>query len=293
MKRILTVFVLLALSVSAQASGTVTVTGNRVSLRASPEPIGVLLGRAMKGDELQLKDNSQPGWVGVVPPDAVDLWVHSEFIVDGVVTTEKLNVRSGPSLNHSVVGILTDGQTVDVRGKIADWVRIAPPSDCTAWISRQFTDIALPERSGVPVMDEVAEVPEMTKTVIMPKPVELPEAVVSIDPPEQPETVVVEPTLEQVMVAASETVQKRLIPDPSKEQGLPETFSGLLKRADEPLYKLVNPKAVYETVCYVRGNSEQMQTYAKLPLRLTGKIYWAEGLDFPIIVPAKIEVLNK
>lgn len=295
MKRILTVFVLLALSVSAQDAETVTVTGNRVSLRASPEPIGVLLGRAMMGDTLQLKDNSHPDWVGVVPPDAVDLWVHSEFIVGGVVQADKLNVRSGPSLNHSVVGILTNGQVLTVRGKIADWVRISPPSDCTAWISRKFTDIA-PVTGAVAEVVAEADVPEavaVSTAIAVAESAEPVEAAVSIETVEEPVVVEVEPTVEQVLVAASETVQKRLLPDPSKEQGLPESFSGLLKPADEPLYKLVNPKAVYETVCYVRGNSAQMQTYEKFPLRLTGKIYWAEGLDLPIIVPAKIEVLNK
>jgi hypothetical protein len=80
--------------------------------------------------------------------------------------------------------------------------------------------------------------------------------------------------------------------DPTKEQGVEESFSGVLRPADSILYKLVDPRFEAITVCYVLGNQDQMEAYAQLPLKLTGKVYWAEGVDMPVIRPDKIQVLD-
>ncbi|MGE4489629.1 MAG: SH3 domain-containing protein [Kiritimatiellales bacterium] len=277
MKRML--FALIALTTAAFAQeddGTVTVTGNRVSLRAAPDITAVLLDRAMKGDELVLKDNSNPDWVGVLPPDTVELWVNSEYISGDRVVPEQLNVRSGPSLNHGVVGVITNGQEVAVRGETADWTRIAPPPQTTVWISRSYVDVKIPE----PV-----------------KPAEPAEAVVEIEETEAPEQVatVTEPTVQEVVAAAAtqEEDSGRLKPDYTKVQGVEKHFDGILQPTDSMLYKLTDPGFNDMTICYVCGNKAQMEAYARLPLKLTGKVYWADGLGFPIMVPAKIQVLNK
>ena len=273
MKKYLIILLTLSVSVFAEDVGSVKVTGDRVSLRAAPQMTAVLLDRAMSGDELILKDNSNPDWVGVAPPDAVNLWVHSEFIKDGAVVPPKLNVRSGPSLNHSVVGVLTNGQPVTIRKQLAEWTCIAPTVDSTVWISRNYVDVVLPES---------------------PEPVEPAEAAVEIEETAPVETVTAAPTVEQVFAAATETpdVPQVLQVNPEKEQGVEEVFSGLLQPAGGMLYKLVNQDVEEITVCYVRGNQEQMAAFAQLPLKLTGKTYWAKGMEYPIIVPERIQVLS-
>lgn len=289
MKCVLLLTLCLSAAAFAAEPGTATVTGDRVSLRAAPSLSGVLLSRVMSGDTLKVKDNARPGWVGVQPPADVNLWVHSDYVDGKTVTADELNVRSGPSLNHSVVGVVTNGDVLNVRGKLAAWVRIAPVDSTTAWISRDFVDVEMPE------------------PVEPPEPVDPPEAEVSVDEAAVEEVVVldetdvvepvpleseiIEPTVEQVMTAASNTVEQALKPDPAKEQGFLGIYSGILRPARGLLYKLINP-ADGAVVCYVRGNSAQMETYATLPLKLTGKIYWARGLDLPIIVPSQLEVLD-
>ena len=401
MKRMMVVFSMLAAALFAQDEGMVKVTGDRVSLRAAPDLTAVLLERAMRGDVLQLKDNSQPEWVGVVPPETVDLWVNREFIVDNMVVPEKLNVRSGPSMNHDSVGILKQGQSVVVRGVIDDWLRIAPPEESTLWISRRYVTVSIP-LSAVPVepaaaMVEVeapaeeiiiaktetpapvvvapvtaapvavapvvAPAPVVTTVAVAPAPAAtvakadcpVAECPVAADCPVKAEctlekpcpvtgtecaevkasattaaattvtytyvepvivdegyaggatasrtvttTVVrpadpVDPTVYEIIASLEQKLPARLRADATKEQGVSGTFSGILLPESDLLYKLVQPGygQTVKLVCYVRGNMAQLKTYAELPVMISGKQYWAEGVLRPVIVPARIQILNK
>lgn len=280
MKKILIPMLLISVFACAEEAGIVTVTGNRVSLRAEPAMTAVLLDRAMKGDELILSDNSNPEWVGVVPPATVDLWVHSQYVQGGTVGVEKLNVRSGPSLSHSVVGVVTNGQALILRGETAEWRQIAPPEGTVVWISRKYADVKLPE----PVQEMI-----VTELVIDEPAEPEPEPVVEIADP-QPEPV--EPTVAQVMVAASRTMDMILSPDPTRSQGVSESFTGRLMSMDGLLYRLSDVRYPDITVCYVRGNSAQMKQYAGKELTLTGKTYWAQRMDMPILVPSQITLIS-
>ncbi len=279
MKKSLLVLIALTFAVTsyAQEPVTVKVTGDRVSLRAAPKTTAVLLGRAMTDDEFELKDNSNPEWVGIVAPETVDCWVHSEYITDGTVMPALLNIRSGPSLSHSVVGILPKGSPVTVRAQVEKWLRIAPTAEVTVWISRQYADVMLPP----------APVPA--------EPVEPAEAVVEVEPTVETEQVVAEPTIQEILadVANISQVPDVLKSDQDKEQGVPETFSGVLQPTQSILYKLVDVDVEEIIHCYVRGNLAQMKAYAQLPLKITGKAYWAEDMEMPIIVPSKIEILSE
>ncbi len=271
MKKIL--FALFALTLAAYAqetapgTGKVKVTGVRVSLRAAPEVTAVLLDRAMTGDELVLKDNSLTDWVGVLPPETVDLWVKSEFVSSNSVLPELLNIRSGPSLSHSTVGTAHKGDVLTVRGEMAQWLRVAPTSNTVVWISRKYVD------APAPVIIEPVAAPvavQATQTVVQ---------------------VVADPTVQQIIGAYSETMQKKLTKDTAKPQGAEGTYYGILKPVDAMLYKLVDDHFADIIVCYVRGNKPQMQTFTGMKIEITGKIYWAEGKDLPVIVPARIKLI--
>ncbi|MBI9021333.1 MAG: SH3 domain-containing protein, partial [Verrucomicrobia bacterium] len=260
MKKIL--FVLIALTTSVYAQ-TVTVTGDRVSLRAAPNLTSVLLARAAFDDRLVLMDNSNPDWVGVCPPEGIDLWVHRDFLQDGVVVPAKLNIRSGPSLSHEVVGVVQRGDKLTVRGDLDGWLKIAPPAGTTVWISRKYTDIETeapvvsPSEPVVvkvePAVPEPAKEPVILITVESPKPVvaEVVEPVVKT---------VVQPVINEILIAAVALpdLPETLTPDPDKKQGIAEQFSGILQPANDILCKLVDAKFGSIVICYVRGNQQQM-----------------------------------
>ncbi|NOU36450.1 MAG: SH3 domain-containing protein [Kiritimatiellaceae bacterium] len=269
MKKIL--FALIALTAVAyaeEAAVKVKVVGDRVSLRAVPDTNAVLLGRTMLGDELVLKDNSNPEWVGILPPETIDLWVSGEFVSDKTVRTELLNIRSGPSLSHSVVGTASSGTVLNVRGEIAQWLKIAPTSNTTVWVSRKYVDAP-----GAVITEPVA-VPsstQKTQTVVQ---------------------AVAEPTVQEVMTSISAASKKKLVEDSSKLQGVEGTYYGVLRPFDGTLYQLVDDHFTDITVCYVRGNEAQMKTFTGMRLQITGKVYWVEGMDLPVVnKPTRIRLL--
>ncbi|HPR83196.1 MAG TPA: SH3 domain-containing protein [Pontiellaceae bacterium] len=279
MKKILFSLFALTFAVYAQESATNTVqetvkvkmTGDRVSLRAAPETNAVLLGRAMLGDELTLRDNSNPDWVGVQPPDSVDLWVNSEFVISNTVVPELLNIRSGPSLSHGTVGTAHKGDILTVRSKIAQWLKIAPTSNTVIWVSRKYTAVPGNAFAGP---DAVPAAVQETQTVVQ---------------------AFSEPTVADVLIAASASsatnMPNKLKIDPAKPQGVTGTYYGILQPSDNMLYKLVDDHFTDIIVCHVYGNKPQMLTFTGMKIEITGKAYWVEGKDLPVVIPARIRLM--
>lgn len=302
MKKLLwmTISLVLAGFVFAEDAARVKVSGDRVSLRAAPELTAVLMGRAMSGDLLALVDNSNPEWVGVSPPETIDVWVHSNFIEDGAVVPARLNVRSGPSLSHGVVGVIERGAEVKLRGETGKWLRIAPPEETVLWISRDYVEVFMPEP-----MVEADSVLEIPKELVMPEEVVEETSAVVVAVPEEFE----EPVAESVSkVMAVENVSEavidevavvpvslpgRLIPNSAYEQGVVESFVGVLNPTGALLTPLQDLTVETITVCYVRGNAEQVAELAGKPVKITGKTYWALDLDSPFVVPEKLELIEQ
>lgn len=267
MKKMLFILIALSAAVFAQDAVKVKVTGDRVSLRAAPDTNAVLLSRAMLGDELILQDNSNPDWVGILPPETIDLWVSREFVSSNTVLPELLNIRSGPSLGHSVAGAAQKGDVLTVRGEAGGWLKIAPTSNTVIWISRNYVEAPAPVI--IKPFEDVVPVKE-TQPVVQ---------------------IGTEPTVQEIMTAISVTVQKKLTADLAKKQGVEGAYSGVLQPANALLYKLVDDHFTDIIVCYVRGNKAQMQTFTGMKLEVTGKIYWAEGMDLPVVRPVRIRLI--
>jgi hypothetical protein len=271
--RIVIVLIALAATVQAQTNEVlkIRVTGDRVSLRARPDLNGDLLDRAMRGEEMVCLEKTN-GWVAVQAPGSLDFWVASEYVVNGVIQAEKLNVRSGPSLNYSVVAVLSKGEVVSLRGEFNEWLKIAPPQGSRVWISEDFVEYIEPPKPE-PMIETIPE-PEL---VVEPAPE--PEII----SPAEPETVV---------ESADESLPPLiLVMDKNKPQGKYDEIPGVLRRANPGLYKLVLiADGFEEPICLVRGKEAQMERYLNRSMLLKGKVYWAKDIDLPIIQPEKIHL---
>lgn len=283
---------LAAFGAGAEDQVMVEVTGDRVSLRAAPARAGSLLGKAELGEKLVLIDHTNPRWVGVLPPDRVDLWVHSGFVDDATVVPARLNIRAGPSLSHPVVGVLHKGVQLTVRGEIGGWAKIAPPPESVIWISRRFC--ALPEGMAV---EAPAEEPAGTQQrgVIQIVPAPEPEPAKEVQDPVRIADKEYQPEINAVMVDAGAVLKGEtpLMPDPKKTQGAEWSFTGKLKGTKaKVLSKLVDPDTGQLLICYVRGNTGQMEKFAGERVGIYGRTYWALGLDRPFVVPVTLQVLG-
>jgi hypothetical protein len=271
--RILILLFAAAVTAHAQTNDVlkIRVTGDRVSLRAKPDINSDLLDRAMRGEEMVYFEKTN-GWVAVQAPESLDFWVAGEYVQNGVIQPDKLNVRSGPSLNYSVVAVLNKGDVVSLRGEFNNWLKIAPPKTSRVWISEDYVELIEPPKPE-PVIETIPE-PELV-----------------VEPAPEPE---VESAAEPETVVESE--QEKLPPlilvmDKSKPQGKYEEIPGVLRRANPGLYKLVLiADGFEEPICLVRGKESQMERYLNRSMLLKGKMYWAKDIDLPIIQPDKIHL---
>jgi SH3-like domain-containing protein len=266
-----TLFFAVGLSLQAETNGVrkITVTGDRVSLRAKPDINSELLERAMTGEELVYLGETN-GWIAVEAPEGLDAWVSGQYVENGTVQPEKLNVRSGPNKNYSVICVVSAGDELTLRGEFNEWLRIAPPPGCRVWISEDYAEkIEPPSPEPVP---EPAPMPQPVAAAPAAEPVPAP---VAQPPPLSKEEM--EPLV--------------LVLDKSRKQGEYDEIPGVLRRANPGLYKLVLIVGeMEEPICLVRGREEQMERYLNRAMLIKGKIYWAEGIDIPVIQPVKIHL---
>ena len=111
------------------------------NLRAGSNLNYEVVSQLQKGDIVYVHSEWME-WYKVKCPENVLLWVSDGFIDSGLVTANKLNVRSGPDLKFNVICQLMKGDKVDVVKKSEDgkWIAIPPPDNAFLWINKQFVD---------------------------------------------------------------------------------------------------------------------------------------------------------
>ena len=240
----------------------VKVTGDRVSLRARPGIDSELLDRAMRGEEF-IYFTQTNDWVAVEAPDTIDCWVAGDFLQEGVVQPKKLNVRSGPSLNYSVIAMAHKGDRLTSRGEFNGWVKVVPPKGSRVWISKKYVQIIEPPKPKPKPQPKPKPPPVVKKPAIPPAP----------------------------PLTDAERKPLLLILDKTKEQGVYDEVPGVLRRANPGLYKLVFIDGdTEEAICLVRGQHNQMERYLNRSMLIKGKKYWAKGVNIPILQPLKIHL---
>jgi SH3-like domain-containing protein len=275
--RILSLLFVLLLTLSAAPAEEVRVIGNRVNLRARPDIHSEVSGQVNRGDLLQAKSITEE-WVEIFPPASVEFWVHRDFVENGEVTPPRLNVRAGPSINHSVVATVERGTRVRVQGEFAEWISIEPPPESSLWITRDLVERVRPPPPVVP--------PAAPPRPVM-RPVEPP----SIRP-ETPPAVAPPPSPMVQRPAPIPPDDLKLIP--LEGQGEPVEWTGVLRPAAFTFgrpsrYRLTQTRGhIIETIGYVRGNETQMQSLLGRSVNIVGHQYWVQGARYPVMIPERI-----
>lgn len=272
---------LVALSVQGVRADSVEIVGDRVNLRAKPTLKAEVVGQASRGERMELLD-AEGDWVGVAVPDRLSLWVFAEFVREGVVVPDTLNIRAGPGINYNVVASMDRGEAVTVRGRTGDWLEIAPPAGSTLWISREY----------------VAERPAPARPVARVEPVAEPPAAPvqqAAEPPAVPAAPAVAPSPAPAAEPAPPVVIRDAAPVPPAGQGRMVEREGVLQKTSLLDFRRQSEFALMErsrgrpvTICYVRGNRDQLKSFLNRRLRIRGEAYWVSGTPQPVIVPRQI-----
>jgi len=255
--------VLAPLTSAPEAETPVVVKGSRVNLRAGAALTSEVVHQVNQGQPL-IARTFKGEWVEVVPPEGSAVWVHGDFVKEGRVSANELNVRAGPGGNYSVVGRIPQGTTIEPIGEHGDWLKTRPLPGCTFWISKEFVELVMITRSA-PTDEEEDPSPEPEPVAPAPDPVPEPE-------PEPP-------PLELV---------------PLEGQGDSAVMEGELRLTDQlfgrpAAHRLVESKGLRRrTVCYIHGNHKQLSGLVGRTMQVEGRQYWAKDIKYPVIVPEKI-----
>jgi SH3-like domain-containing protein len=280
----------LALPVGGQLADELVarVKSDRVNLRARADSTAEVVAQATLDERLQVME-VQDTWVQVVPPERIDLWVHRDFVKDGLSVGDKVNVRAGAGINFSVVGQYARGERIEVRGQFGEWLKVAP-SNSGLWVSRDLVDLVYPARppesAPLPVLEPVPAAPLPAAPVPPASEPDAPTSTLSSV------AVRIPSPLDDVPAVAAPRDLKLV---PLEGQGRVVQREGELKSAPFSFgrpskFRLARREGnQYVTICYLRGNSKQLDSLLNERLIVRGREYWVQGVRQSVLVLERIE----
>jgi uncharacterized protein YgiM (DUF1202 family) len=279
--------------------GPAVCEANNVNVRGQAKLKSEVVGKLMKGqqvtvlEEVQLK-NSEPdepsAWAKILLPTNTLVWINTTFVNSATKTVraKKLNVRSGPGENYSVLGSLKEGDTIKELSMENDWVKIEPPADAYAFVAAQFL-----KQGEAPIV--AANTPEATPTTTVTEPAI---NTTPTDPTPTTQPPVTEPTPATTepsttttnatpVVDENEPPLKRIV----QREGI---VRGTFSIQAPTKFELISPDN-HRTINYLFSDSPDLDLsrYKGLRIIITGE----EGLDerwrnTPVITIQKIQVLD-
>jgi len=247
-------------------------------------------------------------------------------VEQGVVSVATANVRAGAGRNFSEVGQVKRGTKVTDRGRLGEWMRIAPPEGTALWVSAQYVTVpeepepivpepvaeepVVAESAPVPLADSDSE-PEPESGVVDAGDGERDDAGVSFDDEwavtENPEGRPVEtrtllrkdrslnlpPPAEAERIPAGIT-KSRL--DLDLVQGRKGSYRGTLARSGmtsttPSRFRLVVAEGRSKKhVCFVLGQEEQLTSLLNRDMTIDGGVYWFKYSDSPVVLAERIRL---
>lgn len=142
------------------------ISGN-LNIRKGPSTDHQIIGKLYKNNyALLLEDTDDDGWARIttgtikegyvsmdylLPPEEVIRRCDEENLVTAKVTTETLNVRSGPGTWSDVIKKINKGQTFTVvlGQSIEDWIAIRLTDDTIGYVSEQYVQFSYDLQPGL------------------------------------------------------------------------------------------------------------------------------------------------
>jgi len=128
--------------------GAATIKGKNVNVRGKAGFRGEVIAKLQDGDavtviEQVILSKTKPGepaqWAKISYPASANVWVHNSYITaEKTVKPNKLNVRTGPGENYSVVGTLEQGTAVKELTTKGNWTEIEAPASTYAFVAASF-----------------------------------------------------------------------------------------------------------------------------------------------------------
>jgi uncharacterized protein YgiM (DUF1202 family) len=280
--------------------GPAVVRQNNVNVRGQAAINSEVIIRLNRGDsvtvleEITLKKpklDEPANWARIAFPTNAHVWVHGSFVdaTSKAVLPAKLNVRTGPGENYSVVGQLQRGETITEISAKDQWLEIQAPTNAHAFIAAHLL------LAKAPVV-AAAEPTVATKPTTETAQVETPPAVAPVvEAPATTQPTATTPALEPPPLGTPpvepEKEEEPLPPRIVEREGI---VRGTVSIQAPSYFRLVSPENG-ETINYLYSSSTNLvlKRYKGLRIIVTGE----EGLDerwtnTPVISIQKIQVVE-
>lgn len=331
MNKIRTVLILLATLQIATAKDYVEVTANKVNLRIAEGSTGEIIGQVNKGDKLEVLGDPKAPWVKVAAPESINLWIHSNYQKDGEVIANSVRIRTGASLNHKDIGRLNKGDKITIRGHIGEWTKIAAPASIPLWITNAYVKACKPTpppkvvvtttpKAPIEIPKEKPKQEEKPKPKVVEKPVitnvEVQPLVVQDDTKSNPKANThqaydsrtpysVETQKRRTLfgdVDANKKIGPARIVASSLRDDIPQlsnaSYTGILEKAIASyptsyiLTSTTPGSKVKKTVCYIIGNTSQLDSLVGSKYQFSGKVYWFKRTTVPTLYTEGIKKIK-
>lgn len=115
---------------------------DKVNVRAGPNTNFEKMSLLQKGAQVVVI-GKEFTWYKIKLPNDAPSFVSDQFVQTGnsdvgMITGNRVNIRSGAGGNFSVIGQLEKGTTVRILERIPGWCRIVPVEGTYGWIGEQF-----------------------------------------------------------------------------------------------------------------------------------------------------------
>jgi uncharacterized protein YgiM (DUF1202 family) len=285
--------------------GAAVVDANNVNVRGQAKLKSEIVTRLSKGQPVTVleeivRNNSgsdEPSaWAKILLPTNANVWVHTTYIdpTNKTVVPRKLNVRSGPGENFSVLGVMARGEAVvDAGGAKGSWLEIKAPTNAYAFVASQYLKqeppAATPAEPAKP-----AEPPATPATVTEPPTVAAapgePPSTPPTAPGEQPAVTNVPPEL----AAATNAIPVEEEPPPKRivqRQGQVRGTASIQAPTQFALFSVETGRMI--DYLYTTSPNLDLRRYKGLQIIVTGE----EGLEdrwgnTPVITIQKIQVVE-
>ena len=287
-------------------AGPAVVVASNVNVRGQAKLKSEVVTRITKGQSVTVleeivRNNSGPdepsAWAKIVLPPGAHVWINSSFInaTNNTVLPKKLNVRSGPSENYSVIGLLQRGDALKTVTTKGDWTEIEPPASAYAFVAAQY----LKQEAAAPTPPPPAP-PEPTPTPttvavappMAPPPTEAPALPPATEPPAITPAPTPAMTPAPTPVAPTEPVVEE--PPPPRIVEREGIVRGMTSIQAPSRFVLVSPENGKDIdYLFTTAKDLDLRRYKGLRIIVTGE----ESLDerwgnIPVITIQKIQVVQ-
>ena len=169
--------------------GAATVSGNNVNVRGKASFNGEVFTKLKSGDSVAVieqvivekpKAGEPAQWAKIAYPAGAHVWVHSSYVDDNkTVKPKKLNVRTGPGENYSIVGVIEHGTALKEISTKGKWMEIEAPASAFGYVAATYLRQA-PSAATVPPVVVIAPPEPPTTTTTGPPAPELASTTTSV-----------------------------------------------------------------------------------------------------------------